>query len=385
MQDDLQHGPWPWDTVRAGVWQPLAAYSSLRPVPGKAWKPWFDAAQGAATPWHATSRVAFDGQVDSVLTLQPVRLADGAIEFSGGTLNLHHTPQLRQTMVSGQAALFKVFDADTESQMQMHGIHFDSRTTGSRDTDLQSSQQLQLDSLQISGPDAPPVRLDKPNAQADIARTGSLLDARIQYKLGTLFVDEQDLGVIQLKASAQQLDIDAVQALLLDLDQIQADGDGLDALGAADQQRLQALLLPVLAPAPVLALDSLSWVTPKGKTDLQIRAEFRPVDDAGDSDIGALLERGIQKLALSAGVSKPMLMAVLSQAQSGNEGAFGAALFGMLFDQYADRLSQAELVREQDGQIRSDISYAEGRVTVNGRSMTPMELMQQFDEAVQLH
>src|SRR5690606_39770146 len=60
----------------------------------------------------------------------------------------------------------------------------------------------------------------------------------------------------------------------------QADGDGLDALGAADQQRLQALLLPVLAPAPVLALDSLSWVTPKGKTDLQIRAEFRPVDDA---------------------------------------------------------------------------------------------------------
>ncbi|WP_322997076.1 YdgA family protein [Castellaniella sp.] len=380
VQDDLQHGPWPLAAIQAGIWQPLAAYSHLQPVSDGTWKSWFDITPDAQAPWSATTQVGFGGQIDSLVTVLPVRLNnDGQLDFSGGTIAIHHAPDTRQTQVSGQAKSLAITDEDGASKLQLQEIRFQGQSTSGSQADFQSSQEIHLASLQLEGPDMPPVRLDQPSAQIDMARTGSLLDARVHYDLGKLFIDQQDVGTIQLNVSSQQLDVDALQAFMQAVDQLPDDPDYED-LSAADQQLLKTRLLSVLATSPVLALDSLTWSTPKGKTDLHARIQFRPVVEPVPEDSGALIERGIQQIKLSAGVSKPMLMSVLAQAQSSSEGAFGAALFSMIFDQYVGQLLQADLVREQDGQVRTDITYADGQVSVNGQAaVTPDEFMQQLD------
>ncbi|MFT0532839.1 YdgA family protein [Castellaniella hirudinis] len=378
VQDALQHGPWPAAAVQAGIWRPLAAYSRLQPVADGPWKPWFDRMPDAQAPWHAVTQVGFDGRVDSLVTVLPVRIQDdGLLDFSGGTLAIHHEPGARLTQVSGQAQALSL-ETDDASKVQLRDIQFQGRSTRSGEDGFQSTQEIQLASVQLDGTDMPGVRLDQPSARVDVARTGSLMDAQVQYDFGKLLIDRQDMGVIQLKASSQQLDVDAVQALGLALGQLPDDFD-YDQLGSAEQQALKTRVLSVLATSPVLSLDSLSWATPKGKTDLRLRVQLRPVADPVPDDPGALIERGIQQVKFGAGVSKPMLVSLLAQLQSSNEGAFGAALFSMLFDQYADRLQRAGLAQAQDGQMRTEATYADGLVSVNGQAaVTPEDLSQQL-------
>ncbi|WP_323016248.1 YdgA family protein [Castellaniella sp.] len=384
LQDDLQHGPWPLAAVGNGHWQALAAYSRMQPLPDGLWQPWFDAmGDGAAAPWQADSLVGFDGGVASTVTLAPVRTPDQGLDFSGGEIQLTYQPQTRQLTVAAQAQSLLVRDTDLPATVRLEGLQYDNLTTRSGDVDLQSHQQLQLTQFQIVSEGAPDVRFKQPSMQVDTARTGSLMDSRIRYDLGQLQAGEQDMGAIQLEASIEQLDVPSFQAMVMALDRMQANqDDDASPLSAQDEQQLRALAIPLLASSPRLSLDTLSWTTPSGKTDLQAQVQFRPAPDDAPQDLGALLERGIAKVAVHAGVSKPMLLDVLRRSQAGGDADMMTALVSMLFDQYAGRLTRAELVREQDGRLQADMSYADGQVTVNDRSMTPAAFMQQLDAAL---
>jgi uncharacterized protein YdgA (DUF945 family) len=380
LQDDLRHGPWPLAAVRDGFWAPLAAYSRLRPLPGGPWQPWFEAVPEGRAPWRADSRIGFDGSVASRVTLAPARTADQRVDFSGAAVQVDYHPGNGETVVSAQAESLDLRDPDTGGRIGMRDIRYDGRTTRSGETDLQSHQQLHLSRLTVRDPAAPEVRLDEPSAQIDMARTGGLLDSRVQYDLGRLSAGSQDLGAVQFKASAEQVDIEALQAFLVAVDAAQAD-DGTGAMAPDDEQRVRAALVPLLASSPKLTLDGLSWTTPKGKTDLRAEALFRPVaatDAPGDA--GALVERGIRQVSVHAGVSKPMLLDVLRQSQADSDNPdMTVALFSMLFDQYAGRLVRAGLLREQDGQVQIDVSYADGRVTANGVEMAPDAFIHQLN------
>ncbi|MGB6009004.1 YdgA family protein [Castellaniella sp.] len=385
LQDDLQHGPWPLAAVREGHWRPLAAYSRVRPLPGGPWQPWFAAVgDGAATPWRADSQVGFDGSVASLVTLAPAHAPGKQVDFSGGTVRLAYQPQARQLSLSAQAQSLDIQDADLSTRLHAEGLQLDSVTTRSGETDLQSRQHLQLAQLQIIGGDDPEIRFAHPSMQVETARTGSLLDSRVQYDLGQLQAGGQDLGAIQVKASAEQLDVQALQALLLALDRLQASEDDAP-LSAQDEQRLRPLVMSVLASSPRVSLDDFSWTTPKGKTDVRVQAQFRPAADDASQDLGALLEQGIGRISAHAGVSKPMLVDILGRSQAGASPDMMAALMSMLFDQYSGRLARAGLVKEQDGQIQADVSYADGQVTVNGQSMAPEAFAAQVDAALGLN
>lgn len=383
LQDDLQHGPWPLAAVREGHWQPLAAYSQVRPLPGGPWQPWFAAAgDGAAAPWQADSQVGFDGRVASLITLMPVHAPDRQVDFSGGTMQLAYQPQTRQLSLSAQAQSLEIQDPGLSVRLRAEGLQFDSETTRSGDVDLQSSQHLKLAQLRVLDGDNPEIRLAQPSMQVQTARTGGLLDSRVQYDLQQLQAGDQDLGAMVLKASVEQLDVQAFQALLMTLDQIEADDDA--PLSPQDEQRLRPLVVAALASSPRLSLDDFSWTTPKGKTDARVLARFRPAADDAPQDLGALLERGIDRVTLHAGVSKPMLVDILGRSQAGASPDMMVALFSMLFDQFSGRLARAGLVREQDGQVQTDLAYADGQVTVNDQSMTPEALAAQIDAALSL-
>ncbi|HET8596713.1 MAG TPA: YdgA family protein [Castellaniella sp.] len=384
LQDDLQHGPWPLAAVRDGFWAPLAAYSRMRPLPGGPWQPWFEAMPEGQAPWRADSRIGFDGSVASLMTLAPARTADQRVDFSGATVQLSYHPRNSETVVSAQAQSLELRDPETAGRLGMRDIRYDSRTTRSGETDLQSHQQLRLSRLTVHDQSAPEVQLDEPSAQLDMARTGGLLDSRVQYDLGRLSAGPQDLGTVQFKASAEQVDIEALHAFLVAVDDAQAD-DETGAMAPEDERRVRAALVPLLASSPKLTLDRLTWTTPKGKTDLRAQAQFRPVMEDAPGDAGALAERGIREVSVHAGLSKAMLLDVLRQSQADSENPdMAVALFSMLFDQYAGRLVRAGLLREQDGQVQIDVSYADGRVTANGVEMAPDAFIHQLNATLGL-
>ncbi|MGB6242483.1 MAG: YdgA family protein [Castellaniella sp.] len=386
LQDDLQHGPWPLAALGDGHWQPLIAYSRVRPLPGGLWQPWFDAVDDkAGLPWRADSLVEFGGHVASRVTLAPARADDGSLDFSGGALQLSYQQDTRHLNLSAQAQSLAVQDTDLSMRIRVEGLQFDSQTTRSGDADLQSHQQLNLTQIQVTGADGPALRFQQPSMQMDAARTGSLLDSRVQYDLGQLQAGEQDLGALQLKASVEQLDVPSFQALMMALERMQADQDrDGQPLSAQDEQQLRSLVTAALVSSPRLSLDTLNWTTPSGKTELQAKAQFRPAPDDAPQDLGGLLERGVARLAIHIGVSKPMLLDVLRRSQADADPEMMVALVSMMFDQYAGRLTRAGLAREQDGRLQTDVSYADGQVTVNERAMTPEAFVQQVDETLGL-
>ncbi len=383
LEDDLRHGPWPLAAVKAGFWRPLAAFSQVRPLPGGPWQPWFDALPGGTAPWEADSRVGFDGHIASVWRFAPVHAADKSLDFSGGTLTVDHDSRDRRTVLSGHMDSLDILAPDSGARVQLRGLEFDSQTTRSGDADLQSRQRIRLNQARFLSPESGEVLFRQPSFGMEAARTGSLLDSRVQYDLGQVRVGSQDMGTMQLKASVEQLDVVALRPLILALERIQASrGDDSAPLSAQDEQRLRTLMMPVLASSPRVSLDTLNWATPQGRTEIQAQAQFRPAGDDAPQDLGGLIEQGIGQVSAHLLLSKPMLLQVLRQSQTGGNPDVAIALFSMMFDQYAGRLERQGLVSQKDGQVLADVRYADGRMTVNGTEMTPAAFAGRIDSAL---
>lgn len=384
LEDHLQHGPWPLAAVKAGFWRPLAAFSRVRPLPGGPWQPWFDALPGGTTPWEADSRVGFDGHVASDWRFAPVHAADKSLDFSGGAMTLDYDPGARRTVLSGHVDKLDVQDVESGGGIWLEDLAFDSSTARSGDADLQSRQQVRMKQARLLAPGSGEVVLLQPSIGMAAARTGSLLDSRVQYDLGQVRVGARDLGTMQLKASVDQVDIPALRALILALDRIQAERGDSTPLSARDEQRLRTLMIPVLASSPRVSLDTVNWVTPEGRTEIRAQAQFRPAGDDAPQDLGGLIEHGIAQISAYLQVSKPMLLQALRQSQTGANPDMAVALFSMMFDQYAGRLERQGLVSQQDGQVQTEIRYADGRLNVNGTEMAPAEFAGRFDSALGL-
>lgn len=382
VQQDLQHGPWPFAALKNGIWRPLAAYSQLQPLPGGAWQPWFDVVVDHQLPWQATVQVGFRGQASGVWTLQPVKdTGQFNLTFSGGVLHANYSPKQRQAVVSAEAQSLLI--EDDHGVLQFEGLSFQGTTARSGQNDMQSHQTVQFRQIRVQQAGTPDLILQQPAVQLDLARTGSLLDGQVHYQVGQLLAGKQALGTLQMRVSAQQLNADALQTLAAVLAQVQGQDDDIEPLTPEQQQQVREALLPVLAASPRLALDVASWKTDKGQTDLKATAQFRPVPPDTDTDIGLTVEAAIARISAHAGVSRPMLMGVLRDTQTSSADAdMAVALVGMLFDRYSGRLQRAGLLREQDGQLQVDVSYADGAVTVNDQKMEPLELSGRLSAAL---
>lgn len=377
LQDALRHGPWPWGALRTGDWRPLAAYSRVTPATGGDWAPWVAAMPQGTPPWVARSRIGFAGDVATDVQFAPVKTA--SVEFGGGSLQVRYGPRQRQTQVSGHFETLTLIDPSVQATLRFSGLDLQARSRRSGDSDYQSHQDVRLDGLELAADGSTPIVLKQQALTVDVAQTGSLMDSQASFEARHLLFGTQDVGALQAAASVQNLSTPALQALARTLAAVNAaHADGHD-LSAAEQQQIRASLLPVLAASPRIALRQLQWVNKQGTTGLSVQADFRPVDDGAPQDLGATVEQGIRNVSLHAQLSKPMLLQVLRQTQSGSDADMALALVSMVFDQYAGRLARAGLVKQVDqGLVQADLSYADGKVTANGVTMTPDEFGQRL-------
>lgn len=377
LQDALRHGPWPWGALRTGNWRPMAAYSRVTPVSDGDWKPWVDAMPAGTPPWVARSRIGFDGGVTTEVQFAPVKTAD--VDFGGGSLEVVYAPKERRTQLSGRFETLALIDPEVQTTLRFSGLDLRAHSRHSGDSDYQSHQEMRLDGLALSAADAQPIVLKQQVLTVDVAQTGSLMDSQASFDAGHLLFGTQDVGALKMAASAQNLSMPALQALARTLAAIDAAHESGSDMSDPERQQVRAGLLPVLAASPRLVLRKLQWINAQGTTELSGQADFRPVGDSAPQDLGATLDQGIRGLSLHAQISKPMLLQVLRQTQSGSDADVALALVSMVFDQYAGRLARVGLVKQSDGGlVQADLAYADGQVTANGVKMTPDEFSQRL-------
>lgn len=388
LRDDLEHGPWPWHAVLAGSWKPLAALSRIAPLPGDGWQPWFDATPDGVRPWTLTSQIDFSGRAAAVWSFAPAHRAETGLDFSGGQLDLHYDARAHQFTLTGTLPHVLFVDPADQTRVRLDDIDLDSRTIYGARADLQSHQKLGFAQVSVTPADSDEITLLKPRFSLDLSRTGSLLDDRLDYDLGQVRFGQRNLGRIQATLSMEDLNVPALQSLATALDRMaKQTPPHQDGLSDAQMRELRQLLRPIMATAPRVTLDTLSWRTASGQSELQAQADFQPIADDAPDDLGGAIESALRQLTAQLHLSKPMVLDLLRQVQvpegsvhpkQGAEAAeFAAALVSMLFDRYAAQLERQGLVkREKDDVVVSDLAYAKGRMTVNGRAMSPLAFMQ---------
>ncbi|MFA7437030.1 YdgA family protein [Castellaniella sp.] len=372
LQDHLQHGPWPWQALQQGHWAPLAAYSVLEPVPGAAWQAWFDAMPAGVRPWHLRARIGFGGSLHAIWHFEPAKLPDAGFSFDGAQVQVERDAGQREIRLAADIPHLSLDDAEAQVALEVRGLSYQSRLILADAAHQQAHQVLQMAHVLVVADDLPGLSFMQSELSMDTARTGQLVDTRLDWDLGRMQLRQHDLGRIRVRGSVEHLDVRAWDALTAALAEL-PEGDPQD-WSDAERQKMLSLLRPVFATSPVLALDSWQWDTPEGASEAAVRVGLQPLDEAPEPDPAS----GVRLVSLQLGVSRPMVLYLVRQFQD-DQPQSAVALAGLLFDQMAARLQRQGLVRLADGLVKVDYHFEQGQSVLNGRPLSPAELQQRLE------
>src|SRR3546814_4770344 len=97
--------------------------------------------------------------------------------------------------------------------------------------------------------------------------------------------------------------------------------------------------------------------------------------DVCSSDLMLLLQI-VRALNLELKVEKPMFVKAMSSLQQPADNARMAKVADVVFDQYASRFQTTGLAQVEGDTATTKISYRDGRVNANGKSMAVPEFVQ---------
>lgn len=370
LQDDLQHGPFPWGALASGTLKPLLAYSQSKLIPTETLKPWFDSAKGE--PMQVRTSIGLGGEGVSDWRFAPVDLAkdDVRISFSGADLNMNFAGNWEEGTADGGFALLDIKD-DT-GQLLIRDVVLESNAKRNDENVLQSESKASVGLVQVSGSELADVELGKLEVALSSEQQGDIIDGDLRYTFGSVKASGMDLGTIGLRVSATGLDAKVLGELAALLEQSDPEevGMGTEASGA-----LAAKFVELFKTAPSISIDPLSWRNDKGESRLILNVDLKD-GSAQEAEIAELAY--LDKANLDVTISRDMFLRLFSQAQGGEGGDAEAmeSFGGMLFDQYTARLHGAGLVAQESGDIAIKISYTDGNIDLNGQTMPVEEFIQ---------
>lgn len=378
LHDDLQHGPFPWRAVRSGELTPLLAYSQVRLLPTEVLQTWFDSQQGGS-PLQIDTRVSFGGTAHSLWQFRPAKLAqdDAQIDFSGGQINVNFDQRAQTSEVNGTFGSLAWVDAATGERGEFKAITLQGRNAFSSDEDIQIHNQARIEQITVIQDQQPTLTLADMQVKLDSSRTGGLLDSTLAYEFGSIHVGTADLGQLQAGMRVEHIDVAAFKALLSAWEQVNPDNADDESLSTAAQALLKEKTQVLLASSPSVAIDPLKWKNAQGESQALLAIHFMPV--SGDAEpgeaLGTLLERSLRQVQLSLSVSKPMLVQVFGQLDSGEDKDKMQALASMLFDHYTASLERAGLIEVKDGVASLRVNYQAGEVVLGETRMSVAEFI----------
>jgi uncharacterized protein YdgA (DUF945 family) len=383
LQDHLQHGPFPIDALRSGDFMPMLAHSTARLKPSPATQQWFDS-QNGASPVVIETRVGLNGTGHSLWTFSPTEIQDDkvALSFSGGTLDVRFSNDFKDSTATGHFDALSRTDEEAGESVQVKNIRLDSKTTTDDEDTIQVQTQGTVDTVVIGNGAEATLRLDKLEAHLDSRQAGNMLDGVLRYDFGRVAVGAADLGSISLGGKVQRVDIAALTALATEYDAIRArhgvtESDEEISLTPEEEVVMWDKLTAVLKTNPSVAIDPLTWKNAQGESKALLSLDLTSPGNSATRSVDVLLSQVLKRLALDISISKPMIIQAFGQAQQDAELKLQMEMMGaMIYDQYALRLQQAQLITMDGDTAQATILYENNAVVVNGTPMSVGEFMQ---------
>jgi len=369
---ELQHGPLPWDLLRGGDVAPQLIYGQLRLLPTPLTQPWFDVAGEDALRIQA--RIGFSQDGSGAVTLAPIALKkdDGELRFSGGQVRFTFTDHFVDSESTGGFASLEIVE-DGEERVQIRDITVSGKFH--RDGDVeQSDSHLGVSSIYLDlSETVGEVQLENLGIDLAVEQLGSLLDYRVQYRLGGMRVDDLSLGAFDLGVSAKRIDLPALMGVVKALEGIE---QGRRRRGATlDFDALQKHVRTLFKAQPTIAIDPLRWRTEKGESHAVLTVDFF----ASDADEGVIFEdfglQYVREANLTLDVSRAMVLHVAGLLSGHDGGDPPPQMLAMLFDQAVGQMQSAGLVRVDGDHVRLQARYhgEDEAVELNGARMSLAE------------
>lgn len=385
LQDHLQHGPFPLAQLRSGSFTPMLAYSQADMVVTPSVASWFDADQGK-TPLSIQTRVGFKGNGTSQWTFAPFETsrADQRVSFSGGYLRIDFSDGFGHNVARGQFDAYALIDSARDEKIEVRDISLDSTSRSSGAGHFQQHSVFGIKALTLSGAaGGSPVSVDGFSMELSSQQEKSNFDGQLGYDAQRITVDGDDLGQMTLSASVAHLNIDALTDLQTAYAAM-AQERGPDTepgflLTEEEQLVLQNTLRPLLSGGPAFNIDSLAWKNTSGQSQASASIVMRDPGETDDANMLAMLRELIARAKLDLAIERSMIVGLFQQvgADDAKDSAQAGQLGGMLFDNYAQLLSEMGVARLDNSTltVSLDASPVDDTVVFNGETLTMDQLL----------
>lgn len=363
FEDQLRHGPLPFQALVKGHFAPILAYSELKLLPSQNVQPWFDATQ-AETPITAHSFIDFDGSTASQIDIAAVNYKDAEgnqLLSTAAQANIHYQRAKDQIKVDANFPNLAITDGEDQTNLQFNGTHFKGELTG-LNQGQQSNGELKIEQLNINLAQSMQIKVDNLVATSSYELNNQLLDSALYYKLDKVRVDDHDLGKLELDLIAKRLDYQALTLLT------QSDQE-VDELTEVE---LQPLLQTFFSHQPELHIKTLNWINEAGKSE--ITADVQMATTAADDYLQNEMDLAhfFHRLDVDVNLSRPMILALFPSD------SFMTQLVDMLFSRFAEQGKEAGLLSYDGKEAKLKLQYdaKNNQLILNGQPAHADELLQ---------
>lgn len=383
VSDDLEHGPFPLSRLAAGKFAPVMAQSHFRLQQSELTAPLFEAA-GGKPPLTGEATVHYDQSQSARIDLAPLRYGDaeGTVRTSPASLAISVSSDRKHVGFSGQLAEFDFAKAGNDQPISVQ----------LRDLSLQADKQENASGFAL-GPSSVTIRhvliQSSPQMQVELqdavieealTQNGDNLDQNLAYRIDRLRVQEQDIGSVKLALSARHLEQAALKELEVAYNQLMLGALEDEEPSSDIEEEFKRLILALLEGGPVLALDefSLNTVNGQGKAGLTFSLR-KPADNAVTLD--EMMQSALASLEADYRLDKAVigdlvtLQGTLEGAAAGIEPQDIAMQAQMMTEMFSGMALASQWVVEDGDALRGSLSYADGKVTFNGRPMNVDEFL----------
>lgn len=389
----VQHGPFPGARLARGEFAPvLASTHSILENSGKA-TAWF-AAAGAAQPVQERSTIHYDGHIDFNVDFAELSVTQPELELasSAATLQGRAAGDLSQLNFTGELETLRVrsslarTSAAEPDRLALQGISFTADyRLGQFDVYLgEGRANIQKLSLEAIDEDGRPlnVMLGDYSVTSLLSEDATHVSGSLDYGLGSVLLDQLDLGSVRAILRFGHLDGQAVKGIVARYRELQhdlltelAEHEQGDELPPMLDEFLDASLEALLPGNPVFGLDPLRWTLGGSESSLRLNAALQQPADPDDPlqmvrslDAALVISQpmGVELFKRLAQISGPGESADAQQAEMAAKLSFG------LFRQLA--LASGYMMAEADNLV-ARLSYADGQVRLNGRQRTLGDLL----------
>jgi uncharacterized protein YdgA (DUF945 family) len=389
--DNIEHGPLPFSRLITLKWLPVMATSHTELERTPLTEKWFVAAKDKS-PLKGVFNLGYDQSTNGTFELLPLDTKldeQSQLIFSGLKIDVAASAQAQKIKADGYMDSFKlttVAEDQTPVQVEFSGLTLASNLTKSTYGYYMGDNTLLLSNSKTSfGEQKSVLGLKNFEMKNNSSEKGTSASGRADYKIGELSFNDKVIGSAQMAVSLKNLDIPATmslmqvyQAKLQPYEKAAAEaaeaGEPAPELNLteAEEAQVKADLEKLLAGAPQVALENLSFNTANGESRASLVVDLAkpqsmdlPPDELG-RQLLALLEFKVK-------VSKPMLVDLLT-VQAQMEGQTDAKLIADQATATSDMFSAmavgTELAKLEGNDVVTNLHYANNQVDFNGQKMT---------------